>query len=367
MSSDPITDAPVGSLELVHSFIGPMPTGVSVSDSGRIFVNFPKWGDEVTATVVELRDGEEVPYPDQALNSPSGKADSGAFVSVQSIVCDAADRLWVLDTASPMFEPTEPGGPKLVAVDLATDTVVQTITFDPAVALPTTYLNDVRFDLSRGDGGVAYVTDSSDQGPNGLIVVDLASGEAWRRLHDHPSTKAEEPDTFLPIIEGRVFMERPADGDAQPVAMGADGIAITADGSRLVFCAFASRRWWSVSTDALVDRSLSDDEVAATLVEEGHKGTASDGLETDDQGRLYLTAYEHDAILRRRPDGALETVVHDPRLLFPDTMAVAADGHLYVTANQLPRQSQYQQGTDRREHPYFLFRTPIDAGPVRLR
>lgn len=31
-----------------------MPTGVTVSHSGRIFVNFPQWGDDVTATVAEV-------------------------------------------------------------------------------------------------------------------------------------------------------------------------------------------------------------------------------------------------------------------------------------------------------------------------
>jgi hypothetical protein len=54
-------------------------------------------------------------------------------------------------------------------------------------------------------------------------------------------------------------------------------------------------------------------------------------------------------------------------LLWPDTMSVAADGHLYVTANQLYRQARYQRGQDVRRKPYALFRTPIDAGPVRLR
>ncbi|MEV1144873.1 L-dopachrome tautomerase-related protein [Micromonospora sp. NPDC049799] len=98
-------DEPVGELEVVHTFTGPMPTGVSVSHTGRIFVNFPKWGDQVPATVVELGDGAEVPFPDQAWNSPSADDDAQAFVSVQSIVVDPADRLWVLDTGSPMFQP----------------------------------------------------------------------------------------------------------------------------------------------------------------------------------------------------------------------------------------------------------------------
>jgi sugar lactone lactonase YvrE len=361
-------DEVIGRLELVHRFDqGPMPTGVSVSGSGRIFVNFPKWGDEVPATVVELREGKPVPFPNDSWNRPSGDDDPRALVSVQSIVVDPDDRLWILDTGSPMFQPTRPGGPKLVCVDLATDSVVQTILFTPEVALATTYLNDVRFDLRRGEAGVAYITDSSDQGPNGIIVVDLGTGQAWRRLHEHPSTKAEQPPNFLPVVEGQVFMERPPDGPAKPVLMGADGIAISADGERLWYCPLASRRWYSVSTDALYDRSRSDAEVADTVVDEGDKGGASDGLETDDAGRIYLTSGEHNAILRRLPDGTIETLVHDPRLLWPDTMSVAADGHLYVTANQLYRQDKYQAGVDRRRPPYSLFRIAVDAGPVRLR
>ncbi|MFI7603416.1 L-dopachrome tautomerase-related protein [Actinoplanes sp. NPDC049681] len=354
---------PIGSLETVHTFdCGPMPTGVAVSAGGRIFVNFPKWGDEVVFTVGELRDGSVVAYPDQAHNTPAGNDDPRAFVSVQSVVVDPANRLWVLDTGSPMFEDTQVGGPKLVCIDLATDTVVHTICFDRTSVLPTTYLNDVRFDLRRK---VAYITDSSDRGPNGIIVVDLRSGTAWRRLHDHPSTKAERPPDFLPVVEGAPFLERPADGPPEPVTMGADGIAIAADGSRLYYCPLMSRHWYSVSTDALVDRDVSDDEVAATVVDEGDKGGVSDGLETDDQGRFYLTNPEHNAILRRLADGTMETLVHDPRLLWTDTMSVT-DGYVYVTANQLHRQATYQNGRDLRRYPYSLFRVPIDAGPVRL-
>jgi sugar lactone lactonase YvrE len=362
-------EAPIPNLEVVHEFTdGPMPTGVSVSATGRIFVNFPKWGDDVSATVAELKDGRLVPYPDERWNSPASDDDEHALVSVQSIVVDPADRLWVLDTGSPMFSPTKTGGPKLVCVDLGTDTVVRTIVFPRETALETTYLNDVRFDLRRGEAGVAYITDSADQGENAIIVVDLASGESWRKLRDHPSTEAERPPAFVPMVEGRPFVEQEEpDGERQPVTMGADGIAISADGERLWYCPLASRHWYSVPTDALLDRSLPDEETGALVVDEGDKGSAGDGLETDDSGALYATAGEQNAILRRRPDGVLETLVHDPRLLWPDTMSVAADGHLYVTANQLHRQAKYRGGSDERRYPYALFRTRIDAGPVRLR
>jgi sugar lactone lactonase YvrE len=357
-------EASVGELELVHSFAsGPMPTGVSVSHTGRIFVNFPKWGDDVEFTVVEIIDGAAVPYPSIEANSPGGDDDEDAFVSVQSIVVDPRDRLWVLDTGSPLFQETTPGGPKLVRVDLATDTIAQTILFPDTVALPTTYLNDVRFDLRKN---VAYITDSADSGPNGIIVVDLNSGDSWRRLHDHPSTIAQTPPKFVAMVEGRQLLEREPGGATNPVTMGADGIAISADGSRLWYCPLASRRWFSVSTEALLDRSLDDDAVAATVRDEGDKGGGADGLETDDLGRVYATNWEHNAITRRMPDGRMETVAHDPRLLWPDTMSIATDRFLYVTANQLHRQSKYQEGVDQRQYPYSLFRIPIGAGPVLL-
>jgi sugar lactone lactonase YvrE len=357
-------DQPLGELEVVHSFSdGPMPTGVSVSHTGRIFINFPKWGDDVTFTVAEIVDGEARPYPSIEANSPRSDDDADALVSVQSIVVDAKDRLWILDTGSPLFQKTTPGGPKLVRVDLDTNTVAQTITFDPAVALPTTYLNDVRFDLRRG---VAYITDSADSGPNGLIVVNLDSGDAWRRLHNHPSTVAMTPPEFVGMVEGRQLLERTPEGETRPVTMGSDGIAISEDGSRLWYCPLASRHWYSVSTDALLDRSLDDDAVALTVVDEGDKGGGADGLETDDTGRMYATNWEHNAITRRLADGQIETVVHDPRILWPDTMSIATDQFLYFTANQLHRQAKYQGGTDRRQYPYSLFRVAIGAGPVLL-
>ena len=244
--------------------------------------------------------------------------------------------------------------------------MIKTIPFPQDIPLPTTYLNDIRFDLRRGDQGMAFITDSSDQGANGIIVVDLASGESWRKLNDHPSTKAEPPSSCLPIVEGQPLMERQPDDTTKPMKMGADGIAISADGSRLYYCPLISRRLYSVAIDALVDRLLDDQSVAATVIDEGDKGGGADGLESDAAGYIYATSYEHQAILRRA-EGEWETVVHDPRLMWTDTLSVAADGYLYVTANQLHRQAKYQKGKDLRQKPYTLFRVRINAQPVRLR
>jgi sugar lactone lactonase YvrE len=367
----PIPELPVeealGTLEPMAIFDGAMPTGVTVSQQGRIFVNFPKWGDEVLFTVAEIRDGKSVAYPDEAMNQTKPANLAAAFVSVQSVVVDAADRLWILDTGSPLFQPTSYGGPKLLCVDLKSDQVIKKILFPQDVALPSTYLNDVRFDLRRGNEGMAFITDSAQKGPNGIIAVDLASGDSWRRLHDHPSTKAEDIQTFLPIVEGRPFLEQQPDGSVkQGAGMGSDGIAIGADGERLYYCPLGSRTLFSAETNSLANRSLNDQEVGATVIDEGDKGGASDGLESDASGCIYSTNYEHNAILRRGPDREWETLIHDPRLLWPDTLSLATDGYLYVTANQLHRQARYHNGRDLRRKPYTLFRVRVDAQPVLL-
>jgi sugar lactone lactonase YvrE len=365
-------DEPLGVLEPVAYFNGAMPTGVTVSQKGRIFINFPRWGDEVSFTVAEVRDGKAIAYPDEAMNQTDPHdlaAEASALVSVQSVVVDPADRLWILDTGSPMFQPTKYGGPKLLCVDLKMNQVVKKILFPQNVALPTTYLNDVRFDLQKGKEGVAYITDSAQNGPNGIIVVDLASGESWRRLNDHPSTKAEDLRTFLPIVEGQPFLIRQQEDGSTKLAadMGSDGIAISATGEWLYYCPLASRRLYSVSTEALSDRSVDDQYVSRTVKNEGDKGGASDGLESDAEGRIYVTNYEHNSIMRRNPNGEWETIVHDPRLLWPDTLSLASYGYLYVTANQLHRQARFHNGTDMRKKPYTLFRIKVNAKPVLLR
>lgn len=357
-------DRPIGTIDPVFEFYDAMPTGVSVAADGRIFVNFPRWGDAVPFTVGEIRDGKVVPYPDAAINRFDPMRPGETLGSVQSIVADAANRLWILDTAAPGFSTPVAGGAKLVAVDLATNKVVRTIVLPPSTVLPTTYLNDVRFDLRKGKAGVAFITDSSISGPGGIIVVDLDSGESWRKLTDHKST-APDPG-FIPVVEGERLALREKGNSPAPFNVASDGIAISADGATLYYCPLSSRHLYSIPTALLLDRSVPEATVAEAVVDLGEKG-ASDGLEADDKGRIYAGDYERNSVRQRQTDGEWKTIAHDPRILWPDTLSVASDGYLYFTANQLHRQAQFHEGQDLRVKPYTLFRVKIDAGPVLLK
>jgi sugar lactone lactonase YvrE len=56
--------------------------------------------------------------------------------------------------------------------------------------------------------------------------------------------------------------------------------------------------------------------------------------------------------------------VHDPRVLWPDTLSLAADGYLYFTANQIERQAVFHNGRDLRQKPYVLFRVKVDGSRI---
>jgi FKBP-type peptidyl-prolyl cis-trans isomerase len=335
--------------EPVARFHGPMLTGVAVSKTGRVFVNFPRWGDPVQHTVVEVRDGREVPFPSAEYAQYDPQRPRETLVAVQSVVVDSADRLWILDTGSIKFGPPVPGGPKLVGVDLKTNKVFQTVLFPAEVAKSTTYLNDVRVDVGRN---LAYITDSGVKGTNAIIVVDLKSGRSWRKLEGHPSV--EEESSFVPVVEGK-----PLYNQGKPMTVGADGIALSPDGQRLFYCPLSGRRLYSVSTAALADANA---DAVATIRDEGDKGGASDGIEMDGDGQLYVTNYEHASVLRRDKQGKYSTLTRVPSPnAWPDTLAIQ-NGWLYVTANQLHRQADYQGGKDLRTKPYVLYRVKLNGG-----
>lgn len=354
----PIALAALPPAETVHQFYGPMVTGITVSKTGRVFANFPRWGDRVPAAVVEIKNGREIPYPNATIGHlPSKGLGRDHFVCVQSVVVDPKDRLWVLDPAAVNLQDTTPGAPKLVGIDLKTNRIFRTIRFPESVAHATSYLNDVRFDYTRGAKGYAFITDSSSKGPNGIIVVDLSTGESWRRLNDHPSTKAEPG--YVPVVEGQRLMMRKKFGTPVPAKLGSDGIAIAPKRDRLYYCPLTSPKLYSVSISALIDRSKKDPEVEATVKDEGVKGP-SDGMIASADGTLYVTDYVKHQVKRRNADGSYTSVIQLKSYEWPDTLAIGPGGWLYVTANQLQRQKTYRV-KDERVKPYRLVRARVGA------
>lgn len=315
-------------------------TGVTVSEDGRIFVNFPRWTEDSPVSVAEVKGGALVPYPDATWNAwRNARKDElpapAHWVCVQSVVADGRGSLWVLDPAAPAMAAVVPGGPKLVQIDLKTNRPVRTIAFDATVAPQGSYLNDVRF---APDGSTAYITDSGVRGS--LVVVDLASGTSRRVLDGHPST---QPDTSVTVTHGGVPLRRP---DGRGVEFAADGIALSPDGGTLYWQAIKGKTLHAAPTAALRDERDAV-RLSAQVRAVADNGPADGLLIGRRDGRMYVTSPEDDSVKRRdlaRPGAPLELVVRDARLRWPDTFAEGPDGTLYVTASRIQDSAFYRPG-----------------------
>lgn len=181
----------------------------------------------------------------------------------------------------------------------------------------------MRFDLRPGitstGKGVAYITDSSSEGRNGLIIVDLGTGESWRHVS---ATEAVRPDAgFVGWVSGQpVYYYDASASEASYFPIGSDGIALSADGEDLFFCPLSSRRLYSVSTALLRDRGpASEVRAQQGTVYRGQKGF-SDGFETDSNGFIYMGNFEQNAVVAFNPaNGTVDTFVRDPRINWVDT------------------------------------------------
>lgn len=103
-----------------------------------------------------------------------------------------------------------------------------------------------------------------------------------------------------------------------------------------------------------------EEAAVAKAVEKVGETPAPDGMLADADGRIYLAAFEKNAIIRYDPVTKQATpVVEDPRLQWPDSMAWGPEGMLYVTTSQIHRTPKYNRGTNLRKDPYKVFKFKV--------
>ncbi|KID59483.1 major royal jelly protein, partial [Metarhizium hybridum] len=387
-------------LEIAHYYMGQMPTGIAVSRESRLFSTYPACLDANNTNTIQtpykfqvaelMPDGSEVPYPSVEINTPPGGALNMStnpptsanyadyFIGCQSVVVDNKNVLYILDAGRAIDPQTSvllnavPGGPKIVSVDLSTNEIIRTYTFPGSVVYGDSFLNDIRVDRTPGlsglsgggEEGVAYITDSSFEGRNGLVILDLTSGESWRHLDNDPRLRPQQQ--FLPFVHGSPVMFGSSNQYSR-ATVGSDGIALSADGKDLYFSVISGRELWSVPTAALRARDAhSELLVQASVSAKGQKGVG-DGMETDSNGIIYTGHVEQEAIVSYAPGNAtVQTLLRDPRINWVDTLSVGWDGSLYFTVNQVHLMPGFYPGTERRQHPYVLFKAQLPDGGKKV-
>ena len=322
---------PGSALELV-AYLDHPPGNVAVSRTGRVFVSLHPQGTP-RVKVVELVGGRPVPYPDADTQE--------RFNSVLALRIDQRGRLWLLDFASYGW-----GQPRIIAVDLGSNAIVEEYDFPSDAAGFLSMVNDFQVDPA---GEKIYIAETNPirQHP-ALIVYDPVAQTSRRLLEGHHSVQAMHYVTHAPGREIKVL-------GLFPVRIGVDSIALDARGEWLYYGPFTGDRLYRVRTRDLNDPALAPDALAARVEDFGPK-TLSDGLSMDLQDTVYVTDPEHSAVLTLGPDRTLRTLVKDPRLRWPDGLSFGPDGWLYVTCSALHHVMFRGAAAVRSHAPYQVFR-----------
>ncbi|MBD2770994.1 L-dopachrome tautomerase-related protein [Iningainema tapete] len=338
-------NASVQAAELIEVATSPRHiwNGVAVSPQNRVFVNFPRWLEDDTPAVGEiLSDGSIQPFPGNEWNLSSLPA-SEKFVNVNSLKADNDNYLWVVDSGAP-HGVVIPGGAKLVQIDLNTNEVIRVYHFDNSIAPKYSYVDDVRLDEHH-----AYL---SEAGVGAIIVLDLESGKARRVLENHPSTHANP--SIVPMIEGKEFRDQ--QGKVPQIHV--NDIELSPDGKYLYYQSTAGPNLYRIQTKFLVDEQLSDRQLGERVELVG-KSIVVGGMTMDFLGNLYLSDVENNAIRRRYPNGNIELFIRDERIHWPDASCLSQDGYLYFPAAQINRMPAFNNGIDRTEKPYRLYKVKV--------
>ncbi|ALO15214.1 Molecular chaperone Hsp31 and glyoxalase 3 [Salinivirga cyanobacteriivorans] len=292
-------------------------TGIAVSNSNRIFVNFPFWSDNTPVSVAEIVDGKAVPYPTKNWNN---RKKPDGFLAVQSVFIDSNNNLWVLDTRNPRFSGVDSIGPVLYRFNLQTDQLVKQYNFNNNHFVQNSYFNDVRIDNEKQ---TAYITDSGD---GALIVLNLKTGNAKRVLNNHPATHAE---TDYLMINDKMWKN----------SVDADGIALSPDRKHLFFTALSGHTLYRIPTRALLKTLITDNELAASIDTVMHI-PATDGMLFDDKGNLWMGGLENNSINVLQKNGNLVQMVQDSVIRWADSFSKDTAGNILFTTSQIHLQPE---------------------------
>lgn len=328
----------------VASFDHYQPIGIAITKTGRTFITFPR-NKIYEYGVAEITGGQKKPYPDAEWNRYDSTKAETHFVNAQAAWPDNEDNLWILDPANPMDEATIPTGVKLLKINLNTNKIERVYRFED-LPREKIALNDVRVDTRRQ---LAYLSEPKTAS---IIILDLKTGKSRMVLKEDKSTKATPG--FKLHIDGKDVIDQ----TGKPFSSNVNGIALTKDGKYFYYRAINQTKLYRILVEDLVNPALTDAQLSAKVETVGETGI-SHGMIADAKGNIYSSDSPNKAIRYVTADGKFETLVKDKRLIWPDTFSVGNDGYLYVTCSQINRTKKYNEGQDKVEYPFRLYKIKL--------
>lgn len=301
-------------IQTIATFKGQQVTGVSISNKGRIFANFPRWRESVKNSVVEvLENGKSVAFPNEKWNSweIGAQTSDSLFIAIQSVIA-FENELYVLDTRNPLFKGVIEK-PRIFVFELSTNKLVKTYILNNDSFHDDSYINDLCIDKKNNK---IYLTDS---GHAGIVVLDIKSGNSFRVLDNHLSTLAE---TNQLTFSNGVWKN----------TVHSDGIALDTKNEKLYFHALTGYNLYAVSTKALITGDQRQVNESVKLVA---KTSAPDGMIIDSSGNLFLADLENDKIMKFNiSSGKISVVAEGEKVKWADTFSIYGN-ELYYTNSRI--------------------------------
>lgn len=311
--------------------------GVKVDSRGNIYVSTARWnGKEIPATLSKLvreNNGWVLqPFPSEEMNDTDNE---DGLKAVLGFEIDRDDVMWILDQGHIAGAPSGPKDEKLVLWDLKENRELKRYIFsDKDSDKNASFLNDVAVD---NDSGFSYIADSginSNPLSGGLIIYNRNNNTARRILDKSPFT-ANEPHFFF-NIDGNPVTK------GGPMLTGADGIALSGDKKTLYWTNLTGNTLYSLDTALLRDFNTPESEIEKAVQIVTSLPSNTDGITSDRDGNLYMTALTLNGIMRRDArTGELSRFVYHKSMSWPDTVGWGPNKSLYVVSNHL---NLYVQG-----------------------
>ncbi|CAM4370582.1 Major royal jelly protein [Pedobacter westerhofensis] len=342
-------------VEVIASIAAPAPdmSGIAVTSSNRIFLSFPRHADNHQSfALAELINGKPVAFPSAAYVYPSKKPYHDWLVSPHGLYIDKDDVLWILDDGKRAgIKEIPEGAAKVVAIDCRSKKILHTLEIPKPVLSDNSHYNDLRVDLTHGEKGTVYISNSGFGEHYSIIVIDIASGKTREVLINHYSTSPEAG--FMGFLEGRPHVYN-FSKQTFPSG-GADGLALSTDSQTLYWTAITGRKMYSLPTRLLSDTGISNHQLADSVKYEGEH-PACDGLAEDENGNIFFGAFEQQSIIQRSAAGHFDLLAHDEKnFVWPDGLAYR-NGYIYVTLGQWNRLPSLNGNRDLRKPPYLVVR-----------
>lgn len=295
------------------------PGNLTINNEGRVFVSIhPLINPDIK--LVELSAiGSKNNYP----NDKYSKGKDSLIKATIAVKSDAKGNLWILDLANKQF----------VVWDTKKNKLEKTIKISEEAMVKTSFLQDFVLDEKRNRAIIADMSqgDLKSAPTPAFIVVNTKTGESKRVAQSHKSMMPEIKDGFA-----------------------LNPIAIDPTFTWVYFGSIHGKKVYRVPADSFDNEK----DVIKNIKVFGQK-SYSDGIAVDSNENVYITDIENQAIGVTNKDGYKIIATLPKGQTWPDGLAIANDGYIYATVNQLNRTAVLNNGKEEGISPYLIVKTKL--------